>query len=323
MTNITDLLDPRGAVGLYPLQRDPCRRRFRRLSDRRPDAWPISMIDCRPYASMLGYVGDPQVALVDLAGGPALFSAGLINGMGIGAQLNNQGGFGVTVQLQGPNRLPGDVILLGDFETPRGRFLYSARNGQTSFDTWRVGENGAISFVARSQLPWGDGMRGTEISDMQVVTLGDRNYMVSVSALGNYVAAQMLNADGTAGGATMLWADRGLGLNQPTHLTSIMVGSVTYVIVGSAQSSSLTTLRLTYSGELQPVDHIIDGPTTRFRGVTALDSVTIDGRPFIFAGGGDDGISVFTMTPGANFCSSRRSPTPTNGRWPMSRPCQW
>ncbi len=258
---------------------------------------PISMIDSRPYASMLGYVGDPQVALVDLAGGPALFSAGLINGMGIGAQLNNQGGFGVTVQLQGPNRLPGDVILLGDFETPRGQFLYSARNGQTSFDTWRVGENGAISFVARSQLPWGDGMRGTEISDMQVVTLGDRNYMVSVSALGNYVAAQMLNADGTAGGATMLWADRGLGLNQPTHLTSIMVGSVTYVIVGSAQSSSLTTLRLTYSGELQPVDHIIDELTTRFRGVTALDSVTIDGRPFIFAGGGDDGISVFTMTP--------------------------
>ena len=258
---------------------------------------PIQMIDSRPHSSWAGYAGSPTVALVELGGEPALFGAGLINGMGLGTLLNSGGGFGAVAQLQGANRLAGDVILLGQFETPQGEFLYSVRNGQTAFDTWRVGENGSVSFVGRSQLPWGDGMPGTEISDMEVVRLADRSFMVSVSALGNYVAAQMLNANGTAGGATMLWADRGLGLNQPSHLTTVTVGSVTYVVVASAQSSSLTTLRLTYSGELLPSDHIIDELTTRFRGATALDSVTINGRAFVFVGGGDDGISVFTLTP--------------------------
>lgn len=260
-------------------------------------AQPITMIDSRAHSNWAGYVGSPELALVELAGVPALFGAGLINGMGLGTRLDAAGGFGAPAQLQGANRLAGDVILLGEFETSQGQFLYSVRDGKTAFDIWRVTESGGVSFAGRSQLPWGDGITGTEISDMEVVKLGDRSFMVTVSALGNYVAAQLLNANGTAGGAKMLWADRGLGLNQPSHLTTVTVGSVTYVVVASSQSSSLTTLRLTYSGELLPSDHIIDELTTRFRGATALDSVTINGRAFVFVGGGDDGISVFTLTP--------------------------
>ena len=260
-------------------------------------AQPIQMIDSRAYPGWLGYAGTPTVAVVELAGKPALFGAGLINGMAQGVQLEAAGSLGATAQLQGTGGLSADVILLGQFETPQGQFLYSVRDGQTSFDTWRVSDSGAVSLAARAQLPWGSGLPGTEICDLEVVRLLVRNFMVSVSALGNYVAAQVLNADGSAGSARMLGADRGLGLNQPTHLTTVTVGSITYVVVASSQSSSLTALRLTYSGELLPADHILDERTTRFHGATALDSVTIDGRAYIFVGGGDDGISVFTMTP--------------------------
>ncbi len=258
---------------------------------------PIRMIDSRAYPGWVGYGGAPNVALVELAGKPALFGGGLINGMAQGAWLETGGGLGATAQLHGTGRLAADVILLGQFETPQGQFLYSVRNGQAVIDTWRVSDSGAVSLAGRAQLPLGSGIAGTEISDIEVVNLADRNFMVSVSALGNYVAVQKLSADGTVGGATTLWADRGLGLNQPTHLTTVTVGSVTYVVVASSQSSSLTTLRLTYSGELLPSDHILDELTTRFQGATALDSVTIDGRAYIFVGGGDDGISVFTMMP--------------------------
>lgn len=258
---------------------------------------PIRMIDSRAHSGLAGYVGSPELAVVELGGQPALFGAGLINGMGLGTLLEGGGSFGAGVRLQGANRLAGDVILLGEFETPQGQFLYSVRDGKTAFETWRVSDSGAVSLVGRAQLPWGAGMTGTEISDMEVVRLGDRSFVLSVSALGNYVAAQLLHADGTAGSARMLWADRGLGLNQPSHLTTVTVGSVTYVVVASSQSSSLTVLRLTYSGELLPADHVIDELTTRFQAATALDSVSVDGRAFVFVGGGDDGVSVFTMTP--------------------------
>ena len=258
---------------------------------------PIRMIEGQAYPGWVSYAGSPTVAVVELGGTPALFGAGLINGMALGMRIEAGGGLGATTQLQGATRLANDVILLGQFETARGQFLYSVRDGQTVVETWRVSDSGAVSLAGRVQMPWGARLPGTEISDIEVVKLGDRSFMLTVSALGNYVSAQIVNADGRPGIATMLWADRGLGLNQPSHLTTVTVGSVTYVVVASSQSSSLTTLRLTYSGELLPVDHIIDELTTRFRAATALDSVSIDGRAYIFVGGGDDGVSVFTMTP--------------------------
>ncbi|KGJ06616.1 calcium-binding protein [Paracoccus halophilus] len=258
---------------------------------------PLREIDSRPHAGALGYGGIPTISVIDIGGQPALFGAGLLNAMAMGAALDSDGGFGGRAALQGGGRLPGDVILLGQFETPQGQFIYSVRDGQTAVETWRLDAQGVPGFVARSGLPWGPGMQGTEISDMTVATLGSRSFMISTSALGNYVAVQAINADGTTGRAQMLWADRGLGLNQPGHLTTVTVNGVTYVIVASSQSSSLTTLRLTYSGELLPTDHVIDELTTRFSGASALASLTLDGRAFVFAGGGDDGVTVFTVMP--------------------------
>lgn len=86
-------------------------------------------------------------------------------------------------------------------------------------------------------------------------------------------------------------------MDQPSHLGTVTVGGVTYLVVAASQSSSLTTMRLTYEGELLPVDHVIDERSTRFAGATALETVTMDGRAFVFVGGGDDGISVFTVLP--------------------------
>ncbi len=296
VTNISDLRAYAGADGyrLYSVTHIGGGFAAYRIAD--PDQ-PIQMIDSWAYTSSAGYNGRPAIAIVELAGTPALFGAGLINGMGLGRSLSSDGSFGDIAQLQGAGSLPGNVALLGQFQTSQGQFLYSVRDGLTAFDVWRLDDSGTPSFVQRSSLPWGPGMQGTEISDIRLASVGDRSFVISASALGNYIAAQAINANGTIGGAQMLWADRGLGLNQPGHLATVEMQGVTYVIVASSQSSSLTTLRLNYAGQLLPSDHIIDELTTRFRGATALDAVTLDGRAFVFVGGGDDGISVFTLLP--------------------------
>ncbi|MEF9605706.1 calcium-binding protein, partial [Paracoccus sp. PXZ] len=255
------------------------------------------MIGAQPHAASLGYAGIPNASIVTLGNEPVLFGTGLRDALGAGIRLDGEGGFRDSAQLTGPGALPGDVIRLGQFQTPLGNFLYSARDGQTAFDIWRLDGNGAVSHVTQAMLPLGSGSQGTEIDDMLVATLGDRSFIVSASATGNYIAVQMIHADGSVGTAQMLWSYRGLGMDQPSHLGTVTVGGVTYLVVAAAQSSSLTTMRLTYEGELLPVDHVIDERSTRFAGATALETVTMDGRAFVFVGGGDDGISVFTVLP--------------------------
>lgn len=258
---------------------------------------PIEMTATRPHAASLGYAGTPNASIVTLGDAPVLFGTGLRNALSSGIRLDDEGGFRDGVRLTGPGALPADVIRLGQFQTAQGDFLYSARNGQTAFDIWRLADDGTVRHVTRAVLPLGSGTQGTEIDDTLVATLGDRSFIVSASGTGNYVAVQMIHADGSVGAAQMLWSDRGLGMDQPSHLGTVTVSGVTYLVVAASQSSSLTTMRLTYAGELLPADHVIDERSTRFAGATALETVEVDGRAYVFVGGGDDGISVFTVLP--------------------------
>ncbi len=258
---------------------------------------PIEAMGMQAYPASAGFAGTPEAVVLNIAGDSVLFGIGLRDGPGTAIRLGEQGDFldGAAQASSGP--LPRDLIQLGQFQTPQGNFLYSARNGETAFDIWRVDGSGGISHVTRAILPVGDGVQGTRIDAMHVATLGDRSFVLAASGMGNYVSVQMVHADGRLGTAQMLWSWNGLGLDQPGHLDTVTVGGVTYVVIAAAQSSSLTMMRLTYAGELLPVDHIVDERTTRFAGATALETVSMDGRAYILAGGGDDGISVFTVLP--------------------------
>jgi hypothetical protein len=56
-------------------------------------------------------------------------------------------------------------------------------------------------------------------------------------------------------------------------------------------------MELRDSGALLPVDHVIDTLATRFGDLLALEVVTVDGRTYVVAAGGDDGITLFTLLP--------------------------
>ncbi|CQR87154.1 Ca2+-binding protein, RTX toxin-related [Paracoccus aminovorans] len=262
---------------------------------------PIQIMSAQAYPAAAGYAGVPGAAVLDLGGDSVLLGTGLRNASGAAIRLGGQGDFLDSAAPLTPGVLPQDLIQLGQFRTPLGNFLYSARDGQTAIDVWRVGGDGGISHVTRAQLPVGAGVQGTELDAMHVATMADRSFILAASGMGNYVSVQMIHADGSLGSAQMLWSWNGLGMDQPSHIDSVTVGGVTYVVIAASQSSSLTMMRLTYAGELLPVDHIVDERTTRFAGATALETVQMDGRAYVFVGGGDDGISVFTVMPGGKL----------------------
>lgn len=254
----------------------------------------MALTGSQAYAPGVSYLDTPVAALVDLNGGASLFGVGLAGGASGGVRLGADGGLGASTTL---GQLGADVTQLGSFETPLGTFIYSARNNNASFTISKLLDDGSLAKVDSSSLPWVPGQQGTEIDDMQVTQIGDRNFMLTTSALGNYIAIQGINGDGSLGRTQVMWSDSGIGLAAPSHIGTVTVQGVTYLVVASSQSSSLTTMRITYDGTLLPVDHIVDSLNTRFSNATALETVMVDGRAFIFAGGRDDGISVFTVMP--------------------------
>ena len=255
---------------------------------------PIEWMAGRAFGPGMGYIGPPSAEVLSLKSGSAIFGVGIRYGLGNGVMLDDRGDLTERV---GIAQLSTEAIHLGQFSTAQGQFLYSARDGMQAFDIWKAGTNGTLTHVGTTTLHQTPTIKGAELSDVAAVEVGGRMFLLTASALGNYVSLHSVQPDGKTWPVETVWSDQGTGLNQPSHLETVKVGGITYLIVGSSQSSSLTTMRITSIGGLEPIDHVIDERTTRFSGITALTTITLDGRAFVFAGGGDDGLTVFTVLP--------------------------
>lgn len=87
-----------------------------------------------------------------------------------------------------------------------------------------------------------------------------------------------------------------LGINAPTAVEVVQAYGKSWVVVASAGSNSLSVMQLGSDGRLTPTDHVLDSLHTRFESVQDLALIEVNGRVFVVAGGGDDGITLFTMT---------------------------
>lgn len=98
-----------------------------------------------------------------------------------------------------------------------------------------------------------------------------------------------------------------MGVNElvPLHgvsaLRTLALGDATFLVAAASGSSSLTVFRVGTGGQLTPTDHVIDTLDTRFQGVRTIEVVEVAGRAFVIAAGADDGLSLFTLTPGGRL----------------------
>lgn len=94
-----------------------------------------------------------------------------------------------------------------------------------------------------------------------------------------------------------LGAGDGIGVNAPTDMLALEAHDEGWVILASAGSSSLSVMRVGEDGGLEATEHLLDSRDTRFSDVQAIDTVTVDDHVFLVAGGGNDGLSLFTLLP--------------------------
>ncbi len=137
------------------------------------------------------------------------------------------------------------------------------------------------------------------VMDMVTLTQEGQDYIVTLEEGAGQVG--LYSVDASTGGlfeVDVMMQDDGLGIGAPTALEQVSAFGQTWVIIAGSQSNSLSVLRVDVTtGALVPVDHILDSLDTRFGAVQDIAVVTIGDHVFIVAGGGDDGLSLFTLAP--------------------------
>lgn len=143
-----------------------------------------------------------------------------------------------------------------------------------------------------------DDFRAEQVVDLASATVNGREYVLTANAETNEVATYRIDpATGQMVEVSTMGAAEGLGIDAPTAMEVVTVGGTTYVLLAAANTSSLSVMRLTGSGDLVPTDHVVDNGGTRFDGVQAMDVVQAGEHTFVVAGGADNGITVFELLP--------------------------
>ena len=175
-------------------------------------------------------------------------------------------------------------------------YTYTAKAGSSGVAQYQLTTDRQMQLrsdqTSQAELPG-----GIDITDLASIEANGTTYLVAATNLYQGVASFQLGADGTPSLIDAAGAADGIGISNPTAVEAFTIAGQPFVIVAAAGSSSLTVMRIQPDGTLTPVDHVIDNLDTRFDAVTEVEVIDVNGHAFVLVGGGDDGISVFTVLP--------------------------
>lgn|GEM_PF-2948778 len=208
----------------------------------------------------------------------------------------------------GPTGLPGltngtmtdqgylfGVTAMEIFERGATDLAVIAQRNLPGLRLFSMAETGAVTLV--SSLADGPKSYLGDVADMAGVTVGGRNFLLTVSALENGISLFEIDAAGEASFVDALGAQDGLPVAGPSALQAVRHGGVQYVVVAGTLSSSLSVIRVNEMGVMFVQDHLIDDRTTRFDHVASLDMFSFGGRAFVVAAGRDAGLSLLELLP--------------------------
>ncbi len=183
----------------------------------------------------------------------------------------------------------GDISAAVQMTVGATDLLTLAHEDSGQIGTYRINGDGSLS-IANTIAAKADAL--------QTLQAGSNHFILAADTAGNSISAYAV--DQTSGALSSVdgnSAIQTLGINAPTAVETVQAYGKSWVVVAGAESNSLSVMELGSNGQLTPTDHVLDTLHTRFESVQDLSVIQVDGRVFVVAGGGDDGITLFIMTP--------------------------
>lgn len=169
--------------------------------------------------------------------------------------------------------------------------IYVADQGTGQVTGYRADANGYVAVGGSARIDIGVSVA------LDTVEIAGADFLLLADADSQAVTSYRINNNGGLTQTGEAGAAQGIGLATPTAMEVIHAFGESFVLLGSAGSSSLSVMQMSPNGALTTTDHLIDGLATRFAGLTAMGVAQDGDRVFVVAGGADDGLSLFTLLP--------------------------
>lgn len=140
----------------------------------------------------------------------------------------------------------------------------------------------------------------TGVSETVSVRLGGTDFVITASSLEDGLTSYAINGNQLELRDTLGPKD-GLWISGMEDIAALEAGGQTFIVGVSAQSGTLSAVRINPVGAMFITDIAMDDLNTRFAGAVALDTFETHGRSFIVTGGTDGGIALFELLPGGQL----------------------
>lgn len=183
-------------------------------------------------------------------------------------------------------------LLAARFEG-RDILIAAAADGQ-GLSSFALGPDQSVQ--AGITVPDSDTLYLRNISDLALIEIAGEVIVFAASAQEQGLTGLRLTEGGGLVPVTSLGQRDSLPVQTITALAPAEVAGRSFLILAAADSSSLTVLRVGAGGTFDVADHVIDGLSTRFAGVTHFEVVTVEGHVFVLVTGRDAGLSLLRLT---------------------------
>lgn len=190
----------------------------------------------------------------------------------------------------------GSVLEIGRQDSAAGRVTGVVTNADGDVLYLADAGQGALNALGAAD-PVGPAFAITGKALLATTMVGTREMLLMADPGQQAVTSFEIGATGWLTPRGTMGLEQGLGISVPTALVTVRAHGQDWALVAAAQSGSISVLRIDPAGGLTPTDHIIDTRTTRFGAVQDMAVVETEGRAFVLAGGGDDGLSLFALLP--------------------------
>ncbi|HOZ31281.1 MAG TPA: calcium-binding protein, partial [Tabrizicola sp.] len=197
--------------------------------------------------------------------------------------------------VQLPGSLSGTICAQTIVQVGGVTYFYAARAGEATIHSYSVAANGTMTALGLRVLA--GPQPGVDISALTAISVGGETYLVSLSLGADVVRLFRVEPGGTLAAPSMMGVPQGLGISNPSDVEVVTMGGLTYLVVASVGSSSVSVIEVAPGGVMRVADHVIDTLDTRFQGVQAIATCSIGDRVFVVAGGADGGLTLMTLTP--------------------------
>ena len=253
----------------------------------------MTLIDQEPTATNTVLPAPARLEMAVLNGVSSVLVMGASMPRMGGWRLGADGGFTTAVTI---NNSPPGVVSAQTMAVIGGNTLqYISTYGQSSIQCLRLAPNGEM--VAVGTLILGPNQQGIDLTSMMTLQSDGQTYLAATSRVRDAIILFRVGPTGLLQQTGTIGASGGLGINDPSDVQSVVMGGITYLVVASGATSSLSIVAVQADGSLRVTDHVADTLDTRFQGVQISAVVTVGDRVFVVAGGGDDGLNLFTLLP--------------------------